>query len=573
MWHTLASFVRYYCAFLVLFFLFLAVFIFSGFFLHIYINSWSLIIAFAVYVLCGGLYLAARHSNFAKYVHLTLFALLTVVAFLLGTVVFAQTYDTSFDGQSYHETGIIALANKWNPIYQSNFPIKTPLPATATLDQGSPKIVWSIDASIYKLTHNIDSATVINLFAGFVALIFAWDGLRAIGLSNRWAGILSFLVVVNTLFIQQLFSFMEDDLAYNFLVIGLASLVFLKRGHNKFIYLLCLFTSFIFLAGSKFSNLYVFLALGSIAIYIIMNSKIYRQKRLWVISIVGVLFGLVTLFNPYITNITHYHSIDYPYNQGAFASSLRLTGAPVNIRQDSKLELFYYGVFSSAELSPAAGQTNYAKLKVPFTFNRSDLLDQADETSKLVGGYGVFFSGIFLLSLISYIYLACLKRSKHNLAMFRWLTVSLALIILTCLLSPIPNYARYNNQLYLVPVAIIIYLLLVRSKHFKFMRPLAIILTICMLFNIYFDILPAILLRQTDLSAINYQLSTLKRTHQTYLVHADTFYSTYVKLESHDVKIKIVAQKLDPRQGLPVTCQKPTELFFSDRTDLCPITK
>ena len=359
MGRNLLEFIRSYAIFMFLFLSFLAVFIVSGFFLNIYINHWTLVVAFAAYVLTGLLYTIIHGSAREKLFNLALFALVTPVLFWAGATAFSHTYDTSFDGQSYHETAVVALAEKWNPIYDSTFPIKTPLPATAELDQGSPKVMWSIDASIYKLTHSIDSATVINLFIGLVALVFAWDGLRALGLKPGWAAVLALVIIFNTLFIEQLFSFMQDSASYDFLVIGIASTISLIKGRDKLTYLLCLLTTFIFLAGTKLSNLYIFLALGCVVGYVIYHQKIYKLKVLRFVSLVGLIIALLTLSNPYITNVWRYHAIDYPYNQKVFASSLRLTGAPANIRTDSRLELFYYGIFSSADIGNSQNQRDF----------------------------------------------------------------------------------------------------------------------------------------------------------------------------------------------------------------------
>jgi hypothetical protein len=558
----LSSFVRYYSVLLVVFLLFLAVFIFSGFFLHIYINNWTLVVAFIVYVFFWALYTLTHQVTQEKLLKLVLFALLTPLFFLGTTAVFSHTYDTSYDGQSYHETAIIALANKWNPVYDSGFPIKPPLSATVALDEGSPKIVWSIDASIYKLTHSIDAATAINLFIALIALVFAWDGLRAIGLRNRWALTIASLTVCNTLFVQQLFSSMEDSLSYEFLIIGAASVILLIKGRNKFVYLLCLLTSFIFLAGTKYSNLYIFLALACVAAYVIFDQKIYKSNAFKVVSSAGLICALLTLSNPYIANITRYHAIDYPYNEQIFASSLKITGVPINIRNDSKLELFYYGIFGSA-ISDAQDPTSLARLKVPFTFTSQDLLSEANVTSKLVGGYGIFFSGIFIISLVGYSYLIIIKKSKREKIAFKWLSAVLGIIILSCLISPIPNYARYTSQLDLVPIAIAVTLLIIKQGKRRLASILIAVLIVCMSLNIYLDAIAASLLRQTDFSAVNSQLSNLKHSNKTYLVYASTFYPTYLKLESHGVKIKISAS--------PVNCKQLTVLYFSDATLLCPL--
>jgi hypothetical protein len=295
---------------------------------------------------------------------------------------------------------------------------------------------------------------------------------------------------------------------------------------------------------------------------VIFNKKIYKSSAFKVVSAAGLICALLTLSNPYIANITRYHAVDYPYNEPVFASSLKITGVPINIRNDSKLELFYYGIFGSA-ISDAQDPTSLARLKVPFTFTSQDLLSEANVTSKLVGGYGIFFSGIFILSLAGYSYLTIIKKSKRENIAFRWLSAVLGIVILSCLVSPIPNYARYTSQLDFVPIAIAVTLLIIKRDKRRLASILAAVLIVCMSLNIYLDTIAASLLRQTDFSAVNSQLSNLKRSNKTYLVYASTFYPTYLKLESHGVKIKI--------SDRPVNCKQLTVLYFSDATLLCPL--
>jgi hypothetical protein len=555
--------INLYAIFLLLFLIFLSLIIFIGFWLDLVINSWTLVLAFFIYVLCLALYFFYKRSGKDKLLCLCLFAGVTTLFFMVGTTYFGHTYDTSYDGVSYHETAVIALANGWNPVYKPNFPLKTPKLSSTNLDQGSPKVIWSIDASVYNLTDNLDSATFINLMIGIVAFIFVYEGLGALGLQNRMSLIIASVAVLNPLFIDQIYSFREDSLSYNLLLIGLASLIQINKSRHKYIYYMCLVSSLILLAGSKFSNLYIFISLILLGTYIGWHKKLYLNRKLQIISIGTLIVGFIVLFNPFFTNTFYYHSIKYPYNQTVYANSLRQSGVPTNIRYDPKLKLLFYGIFSSSDVRNANNKSSYAKLKIPFTFTEKELSNNSLDLSKLVGGYGVLFSGIFVLSVIAYIYLIIESKSKSYKSLLNWTSICLVLLLVSCLLSPIPNYSRYNSQLYLFPIIIVVALSLINSERRLMNKLLSVLILFCLVLNFCLDFFPSTYMQQSNFNKINSQLALLKNSHKTYKVYSELFYPSYIELRQNDVNINVTDK--------PLNCHNELYLEFPRATQLCPI--
>jgi hypothetical protein len=478
---------------------------------------------------------------------------------------FAHTYDTSFDGQNYHQSAVIELSSKWNPIYEKTPPVGLPRKVTLTIDNGYPKTTWSIEASIYKLTHNIDSATVINMVIGLLALAFLYYALKSLDMKSGWAVVTALLSVITAVYLQQFFTFMEDALSYEWLLIGVSSLILIvKNKRSKLPYLLCLLASFIFMAGTKYSNLFIFLGLLAGVLYITLQYDLFKLKSFKFTLILGIIIAILTLTNPYITNTYRFNAIDYPMNQKGLASSLRFSGVPLNIKNDDSLKLFYYGIFSAAETGNAQLPANDAHLKIPFTFTNQELNNEASAIPELVGGYGVLFSGIFSLSVASYLYLLIRKKSKYEMTAFAWLSFVLGLIIATCLLSPIPSYARQNSQLALLPIAIIVALLLTGKGKWRAEKIIAIAMTVLMLANIFLAAVPVCTLRHKEFNSINTQLVSLRDTHKTYAVHTSIFYSSYLKLRSHGVRIVISKR--------PIKCPNEVTLdYTSNSTKLCEL--
>jgi hypothetical protein len=550
------SFARYYYVFLFLFFPFLAISIGIGFVLHVPIGCLTLPLACIVYLLlCAGC--AYIHKQPKKQLLFIPFAaVVTIGLSIVGSAAWSHTFDTSYDGQYYHEPAIVALSQGWDPLYRAEPRFSVPEPAIQALDAGSPKVMWSIEASIYSLTGSLNAATIVNPILCLIALCFVYDCLRTLGLTHRSALLLAILSTGTILMIDQIFSFREDALSYDMVLIGLASIgKLLRSNRHQATYLACLATSLLFLAGMKLSNLYIFLGLLVAAGFVIQRKKLYRLRRVQ-LTVAGLcVSGILLLWNPYVTNIAHFHAYDYPYNQPVFARSLRLTGVPANIRHDNRFELFYYGLFSASDLSDASTPSAYAHLKIPFSFDVADVSAEAQDDSKLVGGYGVLFSGIFLLCMVAIGYLALRKKTARDKRALGWVVVYTICALVACLLEPIPNYARYNGQLYILPIAILIAIMVLshKSTFLKLMQWLII--------DLVFDLFPAAINYGADFYTIDRQLSMLRASNTTYRVHAPAFYSDYHELQSFGVKIVV-----SPR---PISCAQPIVLNGSAFTVLC----
>ena len=527
-----------YSTYLLFFIAYLVVFIFVGFLFHVYINNYTLLSAFISYNLAAGLYLfkAANRNRFKQFL---IWVAITPLLFLASATAFSHTYDISYDGQDYHQSAIIALSNKWDPLYQNALPISPSNPVDKPVDEGYGKTIWSIDSSIYKLTHNIDSATAINLIVGFIALSLAFAALLELNLSPLDSLLLAIAAVFTTIFIEQTFSFREDALSYELLIIGLSSSVLLYRRKNKLVPLLGLFVSVALIASIKDSNLFIFIPLVILSIYINIQRKIYGLSYFKPLAAGTFIVAVLLLFNPYVTNLYDHHAIDYPFNTPYFANSLKSQDIPINIANDNRFELFFYGIFSQASLGnyEDSGSQALAHLKVPFSLTSNDLLTESSVISKTVGGYGVLFSGILVISLMAYVYLLVKDFKSKNRTTILWLTAGMLLVIGSCLIGPAPNYSRYISQLYLIPIAVAASLLMTGGKGLIGRRFIGLLIVCLLLVNTFLDGSLSYASQYYSFRGMNSQLNKLAESKQTYLVHDGAFYSNYLKLKSRGVKI------------------------------------
>jgi len=527
-----------YSAYILFFIAYLVVFIFVGFLFHVYINNYTFLSAFISYNLAAGLYLfkAANRNRIKQFL---IWLSITPVLFLASATAFSHTYDISYDGQDYHQSAIIALSNKWDPLYQNALPINPSNPVDKPVDEGYGKTIWSIDSSIYKLTRNIDSALAINLIIGFIALSLAFVALLEFDLSPLNSLLLAIAAVFTTIFIEQTFSFREDALSYELMIIGLSSLILLYRRKNKLVPLLGLFVSVVLIASIKDSNLFMFIPLVILSIYIIIQRKIYRLSYFKPLATGAFIIAVLLLFNPFVTNLYDHHAIYYPFNTPYFANSIKSQDIPINIANDNRFELFFAGIFSRATNGNYRdnGSQALANLKVPFSFTGNDLLAESSVSAKTAGGYGVLFSGIFVISLLAYVYLLVKDFKSKNRTTVLWLTGGMILVIGSCLISPAPNYSRYISELYLIPTAVAASLLITGGKGLIGRRFIGLLIICLLLVNIFLDGTLSYASQYYAFRSINSQLNNLTESKQTYLVYDGDFYSNYLKLKSRGVKI------------------------------------
>src|SRR6266568_3241270 len=133
---------------------------------HGRIGAWSLPLAYCLYSggwLAGRWMLWRRNPSRRQVAAVVLLPLVFLVAAqLLGLV-----YDTSWDGQDYQQSGVIAFHQGWNPWYSDRLPMS--LPQSAQYVVGYPKTTWLLQDSVYELTGRIQTATVMNFVMALAA--------------------------------------------------------------------------------------------------------------------------------------------------------------------------------------------------------------------------------------------------------------------------------------------------------------------------------------------------------------------------------------------------------------------
>lgn len=547
-----------FAAHIVFFIIFFLLLINLGLILKIHINHFSLPIIYIVYTILFVVYKTLKKQNLTKRHFLTI--TLTPLIFALAIFYFGKTFDSSFDGQDYHSSGVIALKNGWNPFYERELPIK--LPNSKPYVIGYPKSLWLLQSAIYSYTNNLNSATITNLIILLPSTILVFGALRKLKLSRAKALIITILAVLEPNYIQEFFTYMADGFSYQVALISISSLVYIYKNINFRLYFTIFIFSLLLLAGTKFSNLPLFITLSIIGLSLSYKRISKNIKSIILMEILFIL-SIFILWIPYFQNLTIESTPIYPSNLEFAQKDLFEQNLPQNLKHANRFQQLFYGIFSEGQkIISFDSPDNIANLKIPFTTNIQEILVTNNWNGR-VASEGVLFSGIFTISIFFIIFIT-LNYKKLNLNRKNIILInSLILIMLVpALAEPTPNILRLSPTIYLIPVITLITTYKIITIKKQNISGFASILIILMFINLFLKFIPTLAARDHEMKAQNYLLKKLKDTQKTYPVHARSFYSSYVLLEQNGVKFKRT-------EILP--CKNPPNLWIFFNTYYCEL--
>jgi hypothetical protein len=388
------------------------------------------VIAFSLnYSLGYGLIVAAMFMSFVitalqlivvnKKFSFALFAFIPLVilfaSFAYGISVNNKLYDASFDGQGYHSEAITSLIEGWNPIYQ---------PVTNNLNQyikdqksyvwldGYPKLPWYQSAAIYDLTHDYKDVKFLNFAIIFAAFNMAFLIISSLtftankNINSVIAILLSVFILIQPTSLIQSTTASLDGLIYYLQVIffGILYLIYKefkdKTPYQYFHYLNLAATIAVIVNVKTAGLVYSIFFLFMFGLYTLLIHFKEFQKIL-LAGILGLVIGVVALgFNPYLNNIIYHKNILYPVfgnNESALYQN-----TPSNYRDKGNFEIFVKSIFFKTDNVFLDGEGEPAQLKLPFTWDASELESLKDPELKK-GGDGPFFSGGLLIAIVAFI--------------------------------------------------------------------------------------------------------------------------------------------------------------------------
>lgn len=479
-----------------------------------------------------------------EFVALSIFILGVALIACFGFLVFQHTYDTSYDGQSYHQSAVISLLNGWNPLHDRSLP--QPILQGDIYVQGYPKLYWELYAASAKTTGNLQMATALNLIPILIAAIAVTYFLRrTLKLSPLWTVCITSLSVLSIYAIQQLFTFMEDGTSYEFGLAAIALLgsILLTKKPAPWRLITSFLGLLIILMGVKDNNAPFVILLGAIYLINIIRSKQIQQKQTLLTLLRGAICGAFVLWVPFGTNIIREHSVIYPMNISSASSNLRYDNIPPNIRKDGAPMQLFYGIFSTAQPSSAGdvkSPANVAKLKVPFTFTATELRSLADFLGR-TGSAGVLFGGSLIIALLLFIQLFIKANGKYDERVLGYGALIIGAIIVLGLVNPVPNKLRYAPFITLIPLIVVV-LSLLQKKQSLGVAIGRLVLTVIVGTNLLLAAWGIVQVRSSEFATISQQTSYLKTVHQPLGLVSKQLSSVQYRLNQAGIETASVAK-------------------------------
>jgi hypothetical protein len=373
-----------------------------------------------------------------------------------------KIYDLSYDGNAYHKDAIALLKNGWNPVYESSedFYKRSDLRdqefinSHALWEDHYAKAGWIVGSSIYINTNNIETGKAINLLMMFVcfSLIFSYLYIRLKSILLPF--VIALLAAVNPISIVQVFSFYNDGLLGMTLFALITAMVMFydkKRKISDSEAYIWIFSLLVICVNIKFTGLGLAGLYCALIYTLFVIRKLKKGKYIEILkpTIVFAVSAIIAIClvgsSSYVKNtIDHGHPF-YPLF-GEEKVDIITAMQPSSFGDMGNNEKLFFALFSETD-NIMAFMDKQPQLKIPFTTS-NDEIKRLIDTDMRIGGFGVWFSGIFILSII-----ICLvsfakyyeKRKKIFIIISPIFLLTLALMFLLT----DGWWARYSPHIYL----------------------------------------------------------------------------------------------------------------------------
>lgn len=434
--------------FTILLFFFLLLIPSFCFFINIPVGAWQGYLAFVVTII-SIVIIKNNEQMPIKMFALSLFGCIGV--FLFSGILSHYIYDSSFDGQWYHQEMIIALYNGWNPVYDAYASTSN---ALEIIVNHYPKGIELIQAIIYSSSGSLESGKLIHIVCIFITYLFAFEYLQRLITNIKHVRLISFLIAMNPIALVQITTFYIDGIVASlFTILTLLFLHFIEQGSKRKIILIIMVSTI--LCTVKFTLLPYCAILGFASFVFCCSKKRWLEvKYLFVYGLLTVILSLGIIgYNPYVKNIKEKGEIFYPL-KGENAMDIVTWLIPENFKGKGTLSPLMLSLTSQSEKTT---DDKVIMPKIPFSLSKSELLSFSVPDTK-IGGFGPFFGWIFLFSVITSIVLIVYYR---RFVVVLWLLVP---VIISVLIIPQAWWARYVPQMWWIPIIVIVLLFLSKKK-------------------------------------------------------------------------------------------------------------
>lgn len=452
-----------------------------GFLLHIPITPLHLPLAFAISLI--PLFLAKSREILLGG------GAVVLGGFSLSFVLSALLYDYSWDGRAYHQIGILYFANGWNPVWQKMADVESLLPYLSheiwvehylKFSEVVASSIVSAFASIAPSSlDTIELGKALNFIAVFGAFLYSVSVLAKF-INPLPATIISLFASFSPVVGAQIATYYVDGLLSCALLVAFCAIVdreFYRRQlvdsspseisslkRAMFARSCILAGALLAMASIKLTGIAYagFIGLG----YLVYLLWFYPFKEAKPLIVLGLITGSLILAcnaNPLLTNLANGKHFGYPL-LGKDKIDIIIGQQPKVFDELNSGTKLLYSLFSRTQNCTAQCTP---QLKAPF----SRLHDEAPNVDTRIAGFGAYFSGAVLLSVLMVVLFAQGFRRKEILGL-------LVLVTGSFLINPESWWARYVPQMYFVPLLVLV------ASYYLSKPPLSSLLRIALLLTI-----------------------------------------------------------------------------------------
>ncbi len=394
---------------------------------------------------------------------LILLSLVLQLLIFWGAVLFEKEfYDTSYDGQTYHQKGIIDLKKGYNPIFQEH---------SDPLLKHYPKGCWIPGAIVYDATGNIEASKYVNLYYAIAFFLVCWYSFSMLyqpkGLIRH---LVTFLVVVSISFhpviSMKLFNSYADGQLTALLGIMLCNFMLAIR-QSKYFNLAIV--SGLVMCTIKFTGIvYLLIFVAGFLGWQYFEKQPLREYIHYKKAVLLLLLAIGMVYHPLIENTLFYGHAFFPANVLGTDNLL-----PVSMKDNNRFVNTFICLFAKPE--NVNNTTTIPELSIPFT---QVPLWPYEGNVDIFAAFGPFFSGVFVLCFVLFVLLCIVEKSLRLKLVcavlllsfsvfvnpgcwwFRWVPQLYWLVLLPCL------FAVYTKRRILILLGVSILLFSVYNAFF-----------------------------------------------------------------------------------------------------------
>lgn len=375
--------------------------------------------------------------------------IITIILLLLSIIIAGHVYDLSYDGMYFHKEAVYALANGWNPLKTSfmDFSHFGKLQDLSLWLDNYPKGVWSFYACIYSLGGKIECVKGANMIFVLMMFFTAYDTISTVfGKKGILCFFLAAVFTANPVIASQYFTCMNDlPVAAFIMICAFFGMKIYTEKTDNWDYI-CVAAVFASSFAVKFTApILCGFTLAGFGIAVAIKNKGKNILKPCVVVIVAAAVGVCIMgADPYIKHLKEGKNPIYPV-MGEGKYDIMNTNAPEGIDEMSNTGAMITSLFSQS----AANPWDKPVIKMPFSIGENEINALGSPDTRL-GGFGIFFSGIILISLVLGIF--AIFKSKGAFSVIP----PLIIFVLLALFFPESWWARYNPYIYYIPCLILL---------------------------------------------------------------------------------------------------------------------